>query len=120
MIAKQNNKFSLLVGSVLLTVCSVTLANNEESAFAIPMVDNAQVFANYTDELPVVLNYYTSASEEQIINFYRQNFGESISQEHKRDRLTLTYAKETKIIRVIISQQNSKRQVDVMVEQAQL
>ena len=113
------NKYSLLTGAILLSLSSVTYASDEMKPLSIPMVDNAQVFADLTDSMPAVLNYFTSATKEQIINFYSQNFGESISQEMKRGRLTLTYKKEQKAIRVVISQQNNKRQVDVMLEQTQ-
>jgi hypothetical protein len=111
------NKYSLLTGAILLSLSSVTYASDEMKPLSIPMVDNAQVFADLTDSMPAVLNYFTSVTEEQIIDFYNQNFGESISQEIKRGRLTLIYSKENKTIRVVISQQNNKRQVDVIVEQ---
>ena len=78
-----------------------------------------KVFADFSDDIPAVLNYFTSSTEEQIIDFYKQNFGESILQERKRDRLTLTYQKEEQTIRVVISQQNNKRQVDIIVEETQ-
>jgi len=119
MTTTQTNIYSLLVGAVLLNFSAVAFASDESNSISIPMVDNAQVFANLTDSMPAVLNYFTSATKEQIINFYSQNFGESISQEMKRGRLTLTYKKEQKAIRVVISQQNNKRQVDVMLEQTQ-
>ena len=80
------------------------------------MISNAQVFANITDELPAVLNYFTSATEEQIIKFYQQHYGDYISQERKRGRLTLSYQHAKKAIRIVISQQNKKRQVDVIME----
>nr|ALK44219.1 hypothetical protein [Colwellia sp. C1] len=80
------------------------------------MLTNAQVFADLTDDLPAVLNYFTSASEEQITNFYQQHYSDAISQERKRGRLTLTYQQKKHTIRVVISQQNKKRQVDVIIE----
>ena len=116
------SKYSLLAGltgAALLSLSALTFASDEVNPVSIPMLDNAQVFADFTDDIPAVLNYFTSSSEDQIISFYNQNFGESIAQEKKRDRLTLTYKKEKKTIRVVVSQQNNKRQVDIIVEQAQ-
>jgi len=82
----------------------------------IPVLDDAQVFAEFTDSLPAVINYFTNASEAQAIDFYQQAFGEAHSQERKRGRLTLKYTGSDEIMRVVISQQNKKRQVDVIIE----
>ena len=74
------------------------------------------MFAKFTDELPAVVNYFTRATQEQIIDFYQQHYGEFLSQEKKRGRLTLTYQHKKQRVRVVISEQNSKRQVDIIVE----
>ena len=124
MTTTRTHKYLLLTGAVLFSLSAVTFAGDEVTPTStpmieIPMVENAQVFADFTDDIPAVLNYFTSSTEEQIIDFYKQNFGEAIFQERKRDRLTLTYKKEEQTIRVVISQQNNKRQVDIIVEQTQ-
>jgi len=116
MTSTRINKYSLLAGAVLIGLSAITFASDEVT---IPMIENAQVFADFTDEIPAVLNYFTSATEEEIIDFYKQSFGESTYQETKRGRLTLSYKKEKQTIRVIISKQNNKRQVDIIVEQTQ-
>lgn len=82
----------------------------------IPILDNAQVFAEFTDKLPAVINYFTRSSEAEVIDFYQQAFGEPYSQELKRGRLTLQYQEGEEVMRVVISQQNKKRQVDVIIE----
>lgn len=117
------NKLSLFVSAILLSfsVSSYAAEANEVSVLTtndivIPVMDNAQIFANYTDKLPAVLNYFTYANEAQIIDFYQQHYGNALSQETKRDRLRLTYQQQNQNIRVIISQQNKKRQVDVIIE----
>lgn len=116
MTLKLTSKFSLLASAVLFSFSSVALAENEASDVSIPMVDNAQIFADFTDGMPAVLNYFTMATEEQLIDFYQNHFGEASFQERKRGRLTLTYQQEKQSIRVVISQQNKKRQVDIIVE----
>lgn len=117
---KNSNKFLIFVSAVLLSFSTSIYAVDEGEAttsnVVIPMMTNAQVFANFTDDIPAVLNYFTSATEEEIIDFYQQHYGEFISQETKRKRLTLTYQQEIHTMRVVISQQNKKRQVDVIVE----
>lgn len=82
----------------------------------VPVLDDAQIFAEFTDSLPAVINYFTKSTEAQVINFYQQVFGEAYSQERKRDRLTLKYQEGEETMRVVISQQNKKRQVDVIIE----
>ncbi|TPH14641.1 hypothetical protein [Litorilituus lipolyticus] len=83
----------------------------------IPVVDNAKVFANLTEELPAVLNYFTQYSEEEVITFYQQSYGDALSQERKRGRLTLHYQQNEQKMRVVISKQGEQRQVDVLVEE---
>jgi len=91
-----------------------TVINN--GVINIPILEDAQVFAEFTDSLPAVINYFTNASEAQAIDFYQQAFGEADSQDRKRGRLTLKYTKGEEAMRVVISQQNKKRQVDVIIE----
>ena len=40
----------------------------------IPLMADAVIFANYDEELPAIVNYYTQASEEEIILFYHLAF----------------------------------------------
>jgi len=84
----------------------------------IPLLEGAVIFANFDDALPAVVNYYIQLSEQEIIDFYQQSFGDAITQDRKRGRLTLTYQSDDLLKRVVISEQNGKRQVDVIVEQA--
>ena len=91
-----------------------TVINN--GVIDIPVLEDAQIFAEFSDALPAVINYFTQSSEAKIIDFYQQAFGEAYSQERKRGRLTLQYQKGKEAMRVVISQQNKKRQVDVIIE----
>jgi hypothetical protein len=117
---RNSSKFSLLVSAILLSFSTSIYALEESQAdtnkVIIPMMTNAQVFANFTEDLPAVLNYFTNATQEQIIDFYQQHYSDAISQESKRGRLTLTYQQKKHNIRVVISQQNKKRQVDIIIE----
>ncbi|WP_019025984.1 hypothetical protein [Colwellia piezophila] len=82
----------------------------------IPVLADAQVFAEFTDSLPAVINYFTKSTEAQVIDFYQQAFGEAYSEVRKYGRLTLKYQQGEQTMRVAISQQDNKRQVDVIIE----
>ena len=117
---KYSSKLSLFISAFFLSFSASLYALDDGDAgqqnVVIPMMNNAQVFADFTDDVPAVLNYFTRASKEEIIDFYQQHYGEDLSQEEKRGRLTLTYQQKNHSIRVVISQQNKQRQVDVIVE----
>ena len=80
----------------------------------IPLMADAVIFANYDDELPAIVNYYTQASEDEIILFYQASFKKELTKERMRGRLTLNYNTDDRTITVIISPQNNKYQVDVI------
>ena len=84
----------------------------------VPRMQDARVFAEFNDEMPAVLNYFTNATEDEVIAFYKEQLGEIVNQHRKRGRLTLYFVTEQYKYRVVISQQNNKRQVDVLVENA--
>lgn len=81
----------------------------------IPTLSDAIIFANYDEDLPAIINYYTFASEDEVIAFYRDAFGEPQTQSRSRGRLTLSYLNDQQLIKVIISAQDNKHQVDVIV-----
>lgn len=106
-------KINKLVVSSL--VCAFALNTATAETFDVVKLDDARVFAEFTDELPAVVNYYTKASKQEIIDFYKSSYGEIISEEMKRKRLTLKFLYQEKHIRVVISTQNNMQQVDVIV-----
>lgn len=92
----------------------------EEGDVFIPVLSDAKVFAEFIDELPAVVNFFTMASEDEIIAFYSDNYGEPVEQERKRGRLNVTYYLEDISTRIVISEQDNRRQVDVLQENAAL
>ncbi len=82
----------------------------------IPVMEGARIFAQFDEKTPAVINYFTSETEETVIAFYNKSYGEPIQRERKRGRLTLNYQQDLQAIRVVISQQNKLRQVDVIVD----
>ena len=108
-----------LVICVVLTsaLSAITHAENTTtSKVDIPVVDDAKVFAQFDDEMPAVINYFSRLSEEDIIRFYSDKIGQAESQERKRGRLTLIFSNVEQQTRVVISQQNNQRQVDILVD----
>jgi hypothetical protein len=116
MLTTQKSKYLLLVGAVIISLSTLVSASMKVNATAIPTLDDAKIFADFSDSTPAVLNYFTASSQVQVIDFYKQSYGEAVTQETKRGRLTLTYKKEDQAIRVVISEQDNKRQVDVIIE----
>jgi hypothetical protein len=88
----------------------------ENKKIDIPYVNDAQIFASFNDELPAVINYFTGKSQQELINFYENIYGEALKKETKYKRFTLYFNQDNKNIRVAISQQNHKRQVDIIIE----
>jgi len=120
--------------TILVSLSGIVLANendvvNDKNVFnsevimqnelnSPPIIDskNSYVFARFTEEMPMVVNYFTSSTEDQIITFYQEHYGDIVMTDLKRGRLSLSFEHNEQHIRVIISQQNKKRQVDVIVE----
>jgi hypothetical protein len=80
-------------------------------------MSDARIFADFKDKMPAVVNYFTKNTEQDVIAFYQSEYGKADKQERKRGRLTLNFNQEYSSIRVVISQQNQMRQVDVIVEE---
>jgi len=83
-------------------------------------MSDARVFAEFKDKMPAVVNYFTKNTEQEVIAFYQNTYGKAEQQERKRGRLTLNFNHKQNMIRVVISQQNKMRQVDVIVEEKQM
>ena len=108
------NLASFLCIAVALQFSFNCYADDSTDTFDIPTFEAINVFA-HEQQLPAVVNYYTNANENEIIAFYTANYGDAISTETKRGRIMLRFSAETYKIRVIVSNQNQKRQVDVLV-----
>jgi hypothetical protein len=106
----------MLMLSMTTYAGSIGKIKAEESV--IPLLPDARVFAQFSDEMPFVINYFTGASETEIIDFYQQAFDQAVQQQRKRGRILLVFQSKQKqqdiVIRVIISTQDGARQVDVI------
>lgn len=97
---------------VLSLLISTSPWANEE--INLPVIENAHVFYQDTEAMPYVVNYFTKASKDDVIGYYQNQLGNVSSQEMKRGRLTLIFNDEKTQFRVIISEQNNQRQVDLI------
>jgi hypothetical protein len=108
---------SLIAIFFVYMLLNVNLAVADEKIIVtIPTMSDARIFADFTDKIPAVVNYFSKSTEEEIIAFYQKEYGLPLAQERKRGRLTLNFNQEMQNIRVVISHQNSMRQVDVILE----
>jgi len=112
------NKYLLLICTIFFSVNTITFAKNEtnKSNIVIPVIEKAEIFAELTDGTPAVLNYFTESTEDQIIDFYKDNYGSALFNEKKHNQLILVYKQASQTIRIVISQQGNKRQVDIIVK----
>lgn len=115
-IEEQPTQASVVVEPVIEEQEEAISAVINNGVIDIPVLEDAKVFAEFSDSLPAVINYFTNSTEAQVITFYQQAFGEAQSQDRKRGRLTLKFSEGNEAMRVVISQQNKKRQVDVIIE----
>ncbi len=113
----MNNKikkafiFSIFCSALLNTTAHAV----ENNGVSIHIMSDARVFAQFDKEIPAVVNYYTKKSEQSVISFYRNNYGAPISSQRLNGRLTQKFNHDGKRIRVVISEQDKHRQVDVIV-----
>jgi hypothetical protein len=115
---KKISGYSILITAIVFNLSAISVAGEiiKKPVINIPVLEDAQIFADFTDVLPAVVNYYTLATEEQITTYYSQHFGVPILQENTQKYLTLLYQQEQKMMRVVISQQQNQRQIDIIIE----
>lgn len=101
------------------TLCTALISTKvyaaEQEKISISVMSDAQVFAKFDDEIPAVVNYFTGKSESSIVAFYEEQYGPAVLSDRKRGRLEKLFKMDDKNIQIIISEQNNKRQVDVLV-----
>ena len=116
-------KSSLLVASFCLVSATSLAAETPETvtevaaeSISIPMLSDSQVFSKLDDKYPAVLTYFTSSSYDEITEFYSQQYGAPITEQTQYGRLELEYIHMEHPIRVIVDDQKTKREVNVIVQ----
>lgn len=120
----KNTKRSLLPSifcstlySALLSAALISTSANatDTEKVTIEVMNDAKIFAQFDDEIPAVINYFTKSNETSIVDFYEEKYGQAISSNRKKGRLEKSFIKDNYNIKIIISEQNNFRQVDVLV-----
>jgi len=106
---------SFVLGST--TLLSTLLYATDTNKVSIKVMEDARIFAQLDDEIPAVVNYFTQSNETAIVAFYEAQYGQATSSDRRRGRLEKAFTKDDYTIKVIISEQNNLRQVDVLVTQ---
>jgi hypothetical protein len=122
----MNNKLclTLCIAILLLTFSQLTHATKHQQEplpplladpYVIATVADAEVFYQYTNKLPSVVNYFTAYSQQQIIDFYQDKYGIAKKKQIVGSRITLYFTLEKTSIKVNIAPQDGKQQVDIIV-----
>ncbi|SNY55383.1 hypothetical protein SAMN06297280_2855 [Arsukibacterium tuosuense] len=106
--------FSLLMACALFA--SVSLDVKADSFYQVPLTNDAREFARLENKLPAVLSYFSRQSLAELQDFYRQQLGEPDNSAMVDGRLNLYYRVNQQQVRILISEQNDWRQVDIMVQ----
>lgn len=113
----MNLKLSLCAATLcLMTNIAVAEDDIAPQQIQIPVIEDAQVFAEFIDGYPAMTNYFTESSFEQVTSFYTEKYGPSIEQQTRYGRLELKFSDMGNVIRVIVAKQNNRQEVDVMIE----
>jgi hypothetical protein len=101
----------------LITLLSGFSQANAAEDLSTSVMDDARIFAQFDQEIPAVVSYFTKYTEIDIVRFYSDIYGKPIDSKTIRERLELTFVNTQHNIRIIISQQDKLRQVDILVTQ---
>lgn len=109
---------ALILASTLLTMALATpsLSLAAVSFYQVPLSADAREFARLENKLPAVLSYFSKQSMPELQGFYRQQLGEPDNSVVVHGRLNLYYRVNQQQVRILISEQNDWRQVDIMVQ----
>lgn len=103
----------ILVSTLLATL---SLSSTAASFYQVPLTADAREFARLENKLPAVLSFFSKQSMAELQDFYRQQLGEPDNSAMVHGRLNLYYRVNQQQVRILISEQNDWRQVDIMVQ----
>lgn len=104
------------VVAMLAGLACFNVAADTTSHIDIAVIEGAKIFAEYLEDTPAIVNYFSQASEQDIIDFYQNRYGTANRTDTKRGRLTLYFTVDDSELRVIISKQGKSHQVDAMLK----
>ncbi|TRX56435.1 hypothetical protein [Thalassomonas sp. M1454] len=108
--------FCLLSSAALAQQTPATEVKEPVETISIPVLSDGQVFSKLDDKYPAVLTYFTSSSYDEVTEFYSEQYGAPVDEQTQYGRLELEYIHMDHPIRVIVDDQKTKREVNVIVQ----
>jgi hypothetical protein len=109
-------RLAVLVGFVFM-FAGFSSASYANDFYQIPLPADVREFARLDSKLPAVLSFFTQQSAAAVREFYIQQLGQPNSEQMLYGREQLYFTVNAKPVRIIISNRNDWRQVDIMVQQ---
>ncbi|CAM3711756.1 hypothetical protein [Rheinheimera salexigens] len=85
--------------------------------YQVPLASDAREFARLDSKLPAVLSYFSQQSMPALRQYYLQHLGEPVKTEAIYGRENLYFQVDGHQVRILLSERNDWRQVDIMVQQ---
>lgn len=104
---------SLMVLGLLLASINVGYAKD---FYQVPIADDAREFARLDKKMPAVLSYFSQQSMTALHDFYVQQLGQPNNAQTLYGRENLYFSVGGNQVRVLLSERNDWRQVDIMVQ----
>ncbi|MDX1391071.1 MAG: hypothetical protein R3241_01725 [Rheinheimera sp.] len=102
--------------SLVLLLGSLSTASLANDFYQVPMPADAREFARLDSKMPAVLSYFSQQSDSALREFYIQRLGSPNSEQTLYGREHLYFTVNGKQVRILISNRDDWRQVDIMVQ----
>jgi hypothetical protein len=107
-------RIALLCSSLLMLGASKQLLAAD--FHQVPVPADAREFARLDTKLPAVMSYFSQQSMPALQQYYQQQLGSPRNTQMVHGRLNLYDSVGQRSVRILISEQQDWRQVDIMVE----
>lgn len=103
---------------VLMFIVGLTTSGFSLAAdfYQVPVVSDAREFARLDNKLPAVLSYFSQQNMTTIRQFYLQHLGQPVKVENIYGRENLFFTVDGHQVRILLSERDNWRQVDIMVQ----
>ncbi|WP_286232595.1 hypothetical protein [Thalassotalea sediminis] len=99
---------------MLKKIALVLILSSNCIAEEIPIPAKAKVFYEQSDNYPQLINFFTTFTETELVNYYQSHLGTPSVNELKRGHRQLTFSHEKDEIRIIISSQINATEVSII------
>ncbi|MGI5309412.1 hypothetical protein [Rheinheimera sp. WS51] len=102
----------------LLFIAALATSSALQAAdfYQIPIANDAREFARLDNKLPAVLSYFSQQSMPELRQYYIQQLGEPYKTESIYGRENLFFQVDGQQVRILLSERDNWRQVDIMVQ----